>query len=171
MAAATVSKRRTDSVHNIVYEYGRKWRFSFNAKKSAVLVYGESKREHEANAPHRVFKLGQERVSERVEYDHVGVKSCIYDFNPRVSEKISKARRKLNASAGLGIRKNGLSISVGTIIDYNRRLLGCVFHNDLSIMKLVIDNNCKIRHLAAKHETKKPASCQLSRYETKHQNT
>ena len=57
-------------------------------------------------------------------------------------------------------------ISVGTIIDYNRRLLGCVFHNDLSIMKLVIDNNRKIRHLAAKHETKRLASCQLSRYET-----
>ena len=47
------------------------------------------------------------------------------------------------------------SISVGTIIDYNLRLLGCLFHNDLSIMKLVIDNNRKIRHLAAKHETKK----------------
>ena len=50
-------------------------------------------------------------------------------------------------------------------------LLGCVFHNDLSIVKLVIDNNRKIRHLAPKHATKRPASCQLSRYETKLQNT
>ena len=116
VATATVSKRRTDAVHNIVYEYGRKWRFCFNAKKSAVLVYGESKREHEANAPNRVFRLGQERVSERVEYDHVGVKSCIYNSNTRVSTKISKARRTLNASAGLGIRKNGLSMQACSII-------------------------------------------------------
>ena len=48
-----------------------------------------------------------------------------------------------------------VTVSVGTIIDYNRRLHGCLFHNDLSIMKLVIDNNWKKRHLAAKHETKK----------------
>ena len=48
-----------------------------------------------------------------------------------------------------------VACSVGTIIDYNRRLLGCLFYNDLSIMKLVIDNNRKIRHLAAKHETKR----------------
>ena len=51
--------------------------------------------------------------------------------------------------------KRTIFYSVGTIIDYNRRLLGCLFHNDLSIMKLVIDNNRKIRHLASKHETKK----------------
>ena len=42
------------------------------------------------------------------------------------------------------IMKIIIIISVGTIIDYNRRLLGCLFHNDLSIMKLVIDNNRKI---------------------------
>ena len=48
-----------------------------------------------------------------------------------------------------------VSISVGTIMDYNRCLLGCVVHNDLSIMKLVIDNNREIQHLVVKHETKK----------------
>ena len=37
-ADATISKPRTDSVHRIVYEYGCKWRFKFNVKKSAVLV-------------------------------------------------------------------------------------------------------------------------------------
>ena len=62
-------------------------------------------------------------------------------------------------------------ISVGTIIDYNRRLLGCLFHNDLSIMKLVIDNNRKIRHLAAKHETKKRQVVSFLAMKLKLQNT
>ena len=61
--------------------------------------------------------------------------------------------------------------SVGTIIDYNRRLLGCLFHNDLSIMKLVIDNNRKIRHLAAKHETKKRQVVSFLAMKHKLQNT
>ena len=61
--------------------------------------------------------------------------------------------------------------SVGTIIDYNRRLLGCLFHNDLSIMKLVIDNNRKIRHLAAKHETKKRQVVSFLAMKLKLQNT
>ena len=70
------------------------------------------------------------------------------------------------------VYQNGLlSTSVGTIIDYNRRLLGCLFHNDLSIMKLVIDNNRKIRHLAAKHETKKRQVVSFLAMKLKLQNT
>ena len=56
-----------------------------------------------------------------------------------------------------------LIIRVGTIIDYNRSLLGCLFENDLSIMKRVIDNNRTRRHLAAKKHTKRPAIRLLSR--------
>ena len=42
LAAATTLKVKTDRVNDIVYDFGNKWRFSFNAAKSAVLVYGES---------------------------------------------------------------------------------------------------------------------------------
>ena len=66
LATATTSKLRTDAVHQIVYEYGMRWRFHFNAKKSAVLVYGEKKRAHDINSTHRVFKLGPDRVPENV---------------------------------------------------------------------------------------------------------
>ena len=64
LATATTSKTKTDRVHDIVVNYGRRWRFKFNAKKSAVLVHGETKNEHEKNAPQRVFKLGTDRVPE-----------------------------------------------------------------------------------------------------------
>ena len=116
LAAVTISKGRTDAVHKMVYEYGMKWRFSFNAKKSAVLVYGETKKSHDRNSQHRVFKLGPEKVPEKHEYDHVGVKACIFESNSRVEEKVSKARRTLNASSGLGVKKNGLSMQACCII-------------------------------------------------------
>ena len=50
-------------------------------------------------------------------YDHVGVKECVFDNNDtRVTEKISKGRRILNTTTGLGIRKNVLSMAVCNII-------------------------------------------------------
>ena len=55
-------------------------------------------------------------MPEKSEYDHVGVKSCIFEANSRVTEKNSKARRTLNASSGLGVRKNCLSMQACSII-------------------------------------------------------
>ena len=117
LAAATVSKARTDMVHSIVNEYGRKWRFKFNAGKLAVMVYGEDKKSNINNRKHRVFRLGKEAVKEKDSYDHVGVKMCLFpDNNTRVEEKISKGRKTLNASSGMGLRKNGLNMATCNII-------------------------------------------------------
>ena len=117
IATACLSKLRTDRVLDIVSNYGNKWRFNFNAKKSAILIYGEGKRDHYRNSPDRVFCLGKDRVPEKSNYDHVGVKSMIFnDDASQVSEKIAKARRALNATAGLGIRKNGLTMKTCNII-------------------------------------------------------
>ena len=42
------------------------------------------------NSKDRVFKLGSERVTEKFEYEHLGVKICIHDINDsRVEDKIS----------------------------------------------------------------------------------
>ena len=99
VATACISKLKTDGVLQIVYKFGCKWRFSFNAKKSAILVYGENKRDGIKARKFRMFKLGGERVKERFEYDHVGVKACtLNEDNESVEEKISKGRRVLNAS-------------------------------------------------------------------------
>ena len=117
IASACISKLRTDRVLQIVHEYGCRWRFNFNAKKSAILVYGETRKEHENALKNRFFKLGKERVCERLEYDHVGVKACILsEDNERVSEKIKKGRRALNAASGLGIRINGITMKTCNLI-------------------------------------------------------
>ena len=117
VATANTSKLKTDKTLKLVHDFGLKWRFTFNAKKSAVLVYGETRKEHEKGANFRIFRLGRERVKERQEYDHVGIKACIFkEDNQRVEDKLSKGRRTLNAASGLGIRKNGLTLKTCNLI-------------------------------------------------------
>ena len=43
------------------------------SEKSVVLVVGENKKVNEKNALKRNFKLGNEKVKERVNYEHLGV--------------------------------------------------------------------------------------------------
>ena len=116
LAAACISKFRIDNVMTVVSNFGRKWRFQFNAKKSAVLVYGEEKGERVIGSKNRMYKLGNDKVNERLEYDHVGIKACVLNNNSRVEEKVAKGRRALNASAGLGIRRNGLSVATCNMV-------------------------------------------------------
>ena len=117
LATATTSKFRTDQVHNIVNQYGKTWRFNYNAGKSAVLIFGEDRKESVLNRKSRVFRLGHKEVKEKDTYDHVGVKMAIFkDCTSRVEDKISKGRKTLNASTGLGIRKNGLSMGTCNLI-------------------------------------------------------
>ena len=117
VATANTSKTKTDKTLQLVHDFGLKWRFSFNAKKSAILVYGETKREHEIGSKFRTFRLGKDKVGERQVYDHVGIKACIFnEDNQRIEEKLSKGRRTLNAASGLGIRKNGLTLKTCNLI-------------------------------------------------------
>ena len=82
-----------------------------------MLVFGENKKSNMTNRKQRVFKLDQEGVKERETYDHVGAKMGIFnDITVRVEEKISKGRKTLNASTGLGIRKNGLNMGTCNLI-------------------------------------------------------
>ena len=117
VAACTVSKRRMDRVMNVVYNHGNTWRYSFNAKKSAVLVFGETNRERQIGSKNRVFSLGPEKVSEKLHYDHVGVKTCVLgDTHCRTEEKIIKARKVLNMSSSIGIKRGGLNLSTSNLI-------------------------------------------------------
>ena len=117
MSAACRSKDRVDRVIKIVGDHGNRWRYEYNARKSAVLVYGEDKRTHDRNSAFRSFILNGKKVPEKEHYDHVGVKACIYQNDTTlIDEKISKGRKTLNAATGLGIRRNGLCMAVCNLI-------------------------------------------------------
>ena len=89
----------------------------FPENKSGVLVFGESNREHTVNSKERSFRLGPEKVLERTNYDHVGVNVSIFAGDGTgVDERLSKARRTLNALTGLGIRRCGLTVATCNIL-------------------------------------------------------
>ena len=109
VASACTSKHKLNRAMTIVNSHSNKWRYQLNAKKCAVLVYGETKRENEINAKDRMYKLGREKVHEKRNYDHVGLKNCVcMDNTARIDEKIAKGRKTLCASTGIGIRIGGL---------------------------------------------------------------
>ena len=117
IATACDTKCKMDKTLGIVNDYGNKWRFHFNAKKSAIMTYGENPKSNVEYSKQRVFKLGNARVSEKNTYDHVGVKAQLYKNDPtRVNEKIIKGRRAFNACAGIGIRKSGLTMMTCNLI-------------------------------------------------------
>ena len=50
VATCCLSKWKLDRAMRIVYNHGCTWRYQLNAKKSGVLVYGESRIVHEPEA-------------------------------------------------------------------------------------------------------------------------
>ena len=101
----------------IVYVHGRTWRCDINARKSGVLVFGETNKEHTENSKNRSFRLGNEKVKEKTNYDHVGVNVSIFSGDEYgISERLSKARRSLNTLTGLRIRRCGLTVATCSIL-------------------------------------------------------
>ena len=112
LATCSLTERKLDGAMQIVYRHGCTWRYQFNAKKSGVMVFGETKRTNSFNSNLRRFKLGSKRVKERTTYDHVGVACCLYEEDMTgIENRLAKARRTLNAVSGMGIRVNGLTVS------------------------------------------------------------
>ena len=130
VATCCLNKQKLDRAMEIVYSHGCVWRYELNAKKSGVLVYGESVKDHKANSICRTFKLGPNRVAERSNYDHVGIRNCIFKGdNSGIEDRISKGRRTFNSISGIGIRKGGISMFTCNVIFWSivipTTLYGC----------------------------------------------
>ena len=105
LSAASNSKNKMDQVMTLINNHSDRWRYEYNTQKSAVLVFGEDKKSYKVNCKDRNFNIGGKKVPEKSHYDHVGIK-----------KKISKGRKTLNASTGLGVKRKGLSMSVCNLI-------------------------------------------------------
>ena len=117
LSLCSLSKHKLDGALRMVYVYSCKWRFFYNAGKSAIMVYGENKREAKRNSKDRSFLLGKKKVKEKVEYDHVGVKCCLFsNYLPRTEDRISRGRRAFHAISSIGIKDKGVNMSVCTTI-------------------------------------------------------
>ena len=75
IAAASTSKNKMDRVLLVVDEHSKLWRYDLNAKKSAILVHGESEVENKRNSKFRNYSLGSDPIKEKQQYDHGGLES------------------------------------------------------------------------------------------------
>ena len=136
VAACTTSKRRMDLVMEQVHQHGCDWRYSFNAGKSAVLVFGESNKDRKHGSENRMFMLGGKRVKERLYYEHVGIKTCVKgDTCVRTEERVTKARKALNASTNVGIRRGGLNLSTCNLIYWTFVIPTLLFGCEIWVLK------------------------------------
>ena len=161
IAASTTSKHKMDSVMGKVHQHGCDWRYNFNAFKSAVLVFGETEKERKIGSKYRMFSLGGQRVHERVYYDHVGVKTCVKgDTHVRTEEKVKKARKVLNMSTNMGIRKGGLNLNTCNLIYWTIVIPTLLFGCETWVIK---QNDCRLleafQRYAARRLQRLHASC------------
>ena len=100
------------------------------------MVYGESRGEHKRGKKFRSFKLGKDKVNETDQYDHVGVKNCLFnDCKPRTEDRISRGRRAFNAILNSGIRKNGLNTKVITTLYWTIVVPVVTYGSEVWVMK------------------------------------
>ena len=115
LASGCIDEHRFNQVMRIVYRHGCIWRYEYNARKSGVLIFGGDRTGGRINTPLKEFSLGEAKVLERLHYDHVGIRTSVNVSDiTGIEERISKARKSLNAATG--IRKNRLTISTCNII-------------------------------------------------------
>ena len=133
--ATCLSKQKLDRAMDVVYDHGCVWHYKLNAKKSGVLVYGESVKEHKSNSICRTFKLGPNRVAERINYDHVGIRNCIFRDDPSgIEDRISKGGRTFNSISGIGIREGGISMATCNVIFWSVVVPTTLYGCELCIM-------------------------------------
>ena len=93
-------------------------------------MLGETQHERANNIQFRNFSLGGLRILEKERYDRLGIVSTVNDEDTlRVGNIISKARRVLNATTGIGIRNKGLNMNTCNLILWSivvpTALFGC----------------------------------------------
>ena len=135
LATACIAKSNVDIIMQIAYRHSCTWKYRFNARKSAVLVFGETQCETNRFCLERQYKIGNEKVHERPNYDHVGVKSSINgNFSARTCEKIKKGRRAFYSAIGVGIKRNGLNMSTCNLIFWSVVVPITLFGSELWVL-------------------------------------
>ena len=136
LATASAAKCNVDGIMRIAHTHSCKWRYKFNARKSAVLVYGESKSETAKYSILRQYSIGGDRVFEKHSYDHVGIKSCIGDsFLERTVEKVKKGRRAFFPSLSLGIKRKGLNMNTCNLLFWSVIVPITIFGSELWVLQ------------------------------------
>ena len=104
VALVSVSEQSLQSMIDICADYARKWRFTFNASKTKIMVFGNSKIKTQKLTNRRAWTLGENVLDIVDSYTHVGIKLDRSESSlSRTTEACAKSRRTFAAACGLGI--------------------------------------------------------------------
>ena len=116
------------------------------------MVYGESVPEHKKFKKYRNLMLGKEKINEQTEYDHVGVKNCLFgNFKPCIDDRISRGRKALNSILSAGIRAKGLNMAVITSLFWTIIVPVTTYGGELWVMRgEEIESICKFQRYSGR---------------------
>lgn len=134
MLLGSYSKVGLDKMMNICFRYSVKWRYLYNALKSLVIVFNESKNVYQQS--NRTWMLGNDQVHEGTEYVHLGVRCDKYmSIDENIKLATNRIRRTFLSLSNCGIYEDGFNpISIKHI--YNsvvlpKALYGCELWSNL----------------------------------------
>ena len=105
LALIAESEKDLQAMLDIASSYARKWRYTFNARKSVVLVFGESPRSRMTARMSRQWTLDGSVICEADEYHHLGVLRSVSPSSAvRTSERCAAGRSAFFALNGVGTR-------------------------------------------------------------------
>ena len=141
MTLLALSSKSLQSMMNICYRYACQWRYQYNAHKSVIVTFNESKQSFKKR-PHN-WSMGQLKIMEKEEYSHLGIVCNKYNKN---SYDVKCLDGKLRGTFfGLikdGIHRNGLnpltSYRIYKSIVLPRALFGSEMLNPLSENDLLV---------------------------------
>ena len=126
---------------DICYQYSCRWRYDYNHKKCAVVVFNESVKEYKAST--RTWKLGNDTVCEKEKYVHLGILCNKYmDIDENVENCKSKLKGTLFSITNAGIYEKGInpltSYKLYKSIILPKALYGCELLNNLSVSNISV---------------------------------
>ena len=135
MCLVSFSKSGMDKMLDICYKYSCKWRFEYNAKKCAIVVFNE--RPHLSKKTNRTWRLGPESVEEEDCYTHLGISLNKY---LNIGQNIADARKRLTTSfftlVGCGLAENGIHpltmLNIYNSVVIPKTLYDCELWSDIS---------------------------------------
>ena len=134
MVLISYSKKGLDEMMNTCYQFGLKFRYQYNASKSAVLVINEKSDEFKSTT--RTWSLGDSMIADKESYKHLGITLNNYlNRSINVEECCQKIRSNFLSLAHCGLFGDGLHpLSAKKLyrsIALPKALYGCEFWDNL----------------------------------------
>ena len=135
MCLVTLSKGALDQMMNICFRYSCKWRYEYNARKCAVIVFNDTYRH--VHVDKRQWMLGRDPVDEKFDYTHLGVKlSKFLSVGVCVSEAADKLRASFFRLVSCGLHDQGVnpltSFKIYRSVVLPKALYGCELWDNIS---------------------------------------